>query len=305
MHLSQIVDNSLLFSYLEAKQLMILNNMKDLKLSAYRNLAAKQEEVVCPSDRNQLLIVNGTYASGKGRTADYLLRYCRDYRMNGFVFNIASEVLYGKVELAAYTEMLDEFIAERSIPKGPSHLVIVVAPFWVSPRELLESWTEKYHIRSVVTKINAANFYATKHSELTEYTLTYCTPGFSQSVVLDTYSEEEKDVSRMKNILWRFNRVGKVYRVINNSIAAGVAKDILTNNRYRGELESFNRQKHAVYYDFGELSRFQLHFLEFKLPLRAQQGFAKAYDHDGYLYSQEELDNQLETQRAESEQSKD
>lgn len=87
---SQIVDNSLLFGYLEAKQLMILNNMKDLKLSAYRNLTAKQEDVVCPAEKHQLLIVNGAYAAGKGRTADYLLRYSKDYRMVGHVFNVAS-----------------------------------------------------------------------------------------------------------------------------------------------------------------------------------------------------------------------
>lgn len=166
---------------------MILNNMKDLKLSAYRNLAVKQEDVPCPPNKHQLLVINGTYGSGKGRAADYLIRYSKDYRMNGYIFNIASELLYGKVELAAFTDMLEEFIADRKIPQGAAHLIIVVVPFWLSSRELLEGWSEKYHIRSVMTKINAANFYATSHRELTEYTLTYCTPGYSQSVVLDTY----------------------------------------------------------------------------------------------------------------------
>jgi len=299
------VDNSLLFGYLEAKQLMILNNMKDLKLSAYRNLATKQEDVVCSADKHQLLIINGTYGSGKGRTAEYLLRYSKDYRMTGYIFNIASEMLYGKVELTAFTEMLEEFIAERSIPKGAAHLVIVVMPFWLSSREILESWSEKYHVRSVLTKINAANFYATSHYELTEHTLTYCTPGFSQSVVLDTFIEDEQQVNRMKNILWRYNQTGKVYRVVNNSIAAGVAKDLLTSNRYSSELEIFNRQKYSVYYDFGDITRFQLHFVEFRLPIRAKQGFERVAQHDGYLYNQEELDRQLEVQRTEAQTSKD
>lgn len=209
------------------------------------------------------------------------------------------------MELAAFTEMLEEFIADRKIPRGASHLVIAVVPFWLSSRELLESWQERYHIRSVLTKINAANFYATKHRELTEYTLTHCTPGYCQSIVLDTYSEDELQVARMKSILWKYNAAAKVYRVINNSIAAGVAKDLLLNNRYSSELESFNRQKYAVYYDFGDIARFQLHFVEFKLPLKAKEGFERVAERDGYLYSQEDFDRQLEAQRKEAETSKD
>lgn len=38
IHQLQIVDNTFLLNYLEAKQLMILNNMKDLKLASFRHL---------------------------------------------------------------------------------------------------------------------------------------------------------------------------------------------------------------------------------------------------------------------------
>jgi hypothetical protein len=201
--------------------------------------------------------------------------------------------------------MLDEFIVERSISVGPKDVVIVVVPFWVSSKELIDTWSEKYHIRSIATKINAANFYSTNHYEITEYILTYATPGYSQSIILDTYSEDEVTISRMKNILWRYNQTAKVYRVINNSISAGVAKDILTNNRFNSELEVFNRQKYAVYYDFGDLSRFQVHFIEFKLPVRAKTSFEAVAAQDGYLYNKEDLDRQLEVQRNEALNSKD
>lgn len=101
---SQIVDNTFLYSYLEAKQLMILNNMKDLKLATFKNLTKSQEEpqILCPDTKHQLLIVNGTYAAGKARAADYLVRYAKDYRLKAKVFSLESENIYSKIELPAY-----------------------------------------------------------------------------------------------------------------------------------------------------------------------------------------------------------
>lgn len=40
---SQVVNSEFLFSYLESKQLMILNSMKDLKLSAFRLIYNKPD----------------------------------------------------------------------------------------------------------------------------------------------------------------------------------------------------------------------------------------------------------------------
>jgi predicted NACHT family NTPase len=49
---------------------MILNNMKDLKLAAFKNLTKTHDEIaICPTEKYQLLIINGTYGAGKTRTA--------------------------------------------------------------------------------------------------------------------------------------------------------------------------------------------------------------------------------------------
>jgi hypothetical protein len=47
--------------------------------------------------------------------------------------------------------------------------------------------TAKYHIRSVLAKLNASNFFASKNQNLVENVITFGLPGFAQSIVLDTH----------------------------------------------------------------------------------------------------------------------
>lgn len=44
LHQHQILQNDFLWSFIEAKQLMILNQMKDVKLGAFRNLYQQKIE---------------------------------------------------------------------------------------------------------------------------------------------------------------------------------------------------------------------------------------------------------------------
>lgn len=66
-----------------------------------------------------------------------------------------------------------------------------------------------------------------------------------------------------------------------------------------------------MYYDFGDVSKFEIHFVEWRLPVRVREGFVGAMGatglgkQDGYLYDHGEFDRQFETMRKEAEESKD
>ena len=186
---NQVVKNEFLFSYLEAKQLMILNSMKDIKISAFRSIYNKPDAPLEEKEleKPHILVINGTYAAGKNRFAQNLLRYSREHRFVSSVFSVSHENLQAKIETPAFLQMLDEFIQELN-PKS-RNLTIVVVPCWVSSKDFLEQASQKYHIRAVIVKINASNFYSTQNYDLTENLLAYCTPGFSQLIFLDTYGQ--------------------------------------------------------------------------------------------------------------------
>jgi hypothetical protein len=109
-------------------------------------------------------VINGTYASGKLKLAQTLSKFGpvdRKYH----IFQIPSENLYSKIELPTYLEMLKEFIEE--VESNPANLFIVVLPSWVSAVEALPQLADLYHLRSVLCKINASNFFSSAHRELT------------------------------------------------------------------------------------------------------------------------------------------
>jgi hypothetical protein len=56
------------------------------------------------------MIINGTYASGKFKLAQTLSKF-GPKETKYHIFQIPSENLYAKIELATYLEMLKEFIA--------------------------------------------------------------------------------------------------------------------------------------------------------------------------------------------------
>jgi hypothetical protein len=62
----------------------------------------------------------------------------------------------------------------------------VVLPSWLNTAEILPLLTDKYHIRSIVSKINVNNFVTSKNGNLTENVLTFAVPGYSQTIVVDS-----------------------------------------------------------------------------------------------------------------------
>jgi len=79
LHQHQILQNEFLWSFIESKQLMVLNQMKDIKMNAFKSLyvqkANKSIEPPAPSDQPALALITGTYTTGKYRIAQTLARF--------------------------------------------------------------------------------------------------------------------------------------------------------------------------------------------------------------------------------------
>jgi len=67
--------------------------------------------------------------------------------------------------------------------------VIAIVPSWLDNSKLFPLLNEKFYIRTVLSKVSSNNFYANKNKNLVENVLTYCLPGYSQNIILDTYTE--------------------------------------------------------------------------------------------------------------------
>ncbi len=94
LHNHQILQSDFLWSFIEAKQLMILN-MKDIKLNIFKNIYQSkiekkpQNQAQNTVDRHNLLLITGTYGSNKLKLAQTLSKFGPStYKYS--IFNISS-----------------------------------------------------------------------------------------------------------------------------------------------------------------------------------------------------------------------
>lgn len=100
LHQHQILQNDFLWSFIEAKQLMVLNQMKDIKLNAFKSLylqrAEKKFEQPALTDRPAIAVISGTYTTGKYRIAQTLSRFGQKGTAY-HVFHISYENLFARM----------------------------------------------------------------------------------------------------------------------------------------------------------------------------------------------------------------
>lgn len=88
---------------------MVLNKMKDIKLADFRELyqerSERKIEELQKNAKEEIIVINGSYASGKLKLAQTLAKFGSKDK-NFHIFSISSENLYAKIELKAYLEML-------------------------------------------------------------------------------------------------------------------------------------------------------------------------------------------------------
>lgn len=165
---------------------MVLNQMKDLKLAAFKSLYSQRQEKKyedVAATKQQIVVITGTYASAKHRLAQNLSAFGPAGRKYP-VFNIPYAHVHSRIPPAAFLEMLEEWF-EQEQPSN-NDILLIVLPAWLNATETLGLLNEKYHIRSVVSKIKVSNFVASPNEELTENVLTFAVPGYTQTIVVDT-----------------------------------------------------------------------------------------------------------------------
>ena len=176
--------------------------MKDIKMGAFKNLyqikADRKKECTSPNGKHSILLINGTYGAGKLQIAKNLKRFGPN-QLKCEIFRVPSDNLFDKVSPQSFIEMLEEHIAENQIPQDVK--LIVILPSWLNNSECIPLLSEKFHIQSVLTKINAGNFFCTNNSQLVENVLTFCLPGFTQNIVIDAFADEESLINNVIKIV--------------------------------------------------------------------------------------------------------
>jgi hypothetical protein len=135
--------------------------------------------------------------------------------------------------------------------------------------------------------------------------LTFAVPGFSQTVVLDCQGEDEALLASITHVLWHFARESRITRASNSMLSTGQCSDILRDNSYNSEYQKFLRNKYGALYKFDQLAQLSLHFLEFKVPLLDLPALRALSQEEGFLIDRTAIDQELQPQRVEAENSKD
>lgn len=136
--------------------------------------------------------------------------------------------------------------------------------------------------------------------------LTFCLPGYSQNVILDsTAGDDDSLLSSISKILWIFNSDAKISRASNGIISSGLCADIVKDESYSSEYNEFLRNKYSSFYKFESLNALSVNYLDFKLPI-FDFGFTKQLTKTGgYLINYASILNELKDKKLEAEKSKD
>lgn len=129
--------------------------------------------------------------------------------------------------------------------------MIAIIPSWLDASKTLPLLTEKYFIRNIISKVNSNNFFANKNKNLVENVLTFCLPGYSQNIIIDSTSGDDDSVlSSISKILWVFNSEAKISRASNGIISSGLCADIVKDETYSSDYNEFLRNKYSSFYKF-------------------------------------------------------
>lgn len=202
--------------------------------------------------------------------------------------------------------MLEEHIVDNSIKPGHNHIVLAIVPSWLDVSKTLPLVAEKYYLRNIISKVNSSNFFSNKNKNLVENVLTFCLPGYSQNVILDsTTGDDDSVLSSISKILWIFNSEAKICRASNGIISSGLCADIVKDESFSNEYNEFLRNKYSSFFKFESINALSVNYLEFKLPI-FDSGFNKQLTKTGgYLINYASILNELKDKKLEAEKSKD
>lgn len=315
MNKSHILNEKMLFSYLESKQLVILNKLSDLKLVNYKSLY--EEHLIAPNkpakflpSQIPLIIVNGSNGSGKKRFAENLLRYQTEYMP--MKFHLLSFKLYELPNLdeKTFLKRLLEFAIENKITSQESNLIILVQPAEINTHVIID-WLEKnqdlankFRIKCVITKININNIFQNETKQFTNKLLGFGVEGFSQFLILDSYGNSETQIDQWFKVFRSVLPKSNIYRIMNNILPIYIAQDIMKYEGFNTEKNQFERLKNAVFCDFLKpINQDDYVFIPFHIPLIREKAYNTLFKDtmkkkDGFIFIKKEISKE-EKEKAE------
>lgn len=276
---TQVLDPILLFTYLEAKQLTILNKLTDLKLNQYRtffenkpslintassiNPSLPSNSIPSPSsnpstspnpsstDRIQIIIILGPVGSGKRKMAESMMKFSApDKKL--WILDLARD---GKEEI------LKTIVTFSVKNKISSHdVILIIPPVVMGIAELLGSvegdkeFTIKFGIKTIIVKLNLKNIYRDSHKNFVYRFGRDIWEGYCQFLLLDSFGIDEdvyyESEKWIKSVLR--NTSIQNYRIINNVITGGIWQDIINFNNFENELLKHCRIKNLIFVEGGK-----------------------------------------------------
>lgn len=221
--------------------------MKDLKLSAFKQVYEEQKEQAEEDKRVGLVLIVGSHSSGKQRFAQSLLRYGSENDVDVYAMNFGVLEL-SQLDASGWLSKLESQLKDI-VKQKPSRrtVLLCVVPFYLEAVELVQhiegSLSKVAYVRSVVSKINANNFYADDHNQIVDGLISRSLPGFASAVILDTFGNYESDVDDLLKLIRTTCQGVDVYRLNNNVVQSSVAKAILADASYSSPHSLFLRTK--------------------------------------------------------------
>lgn len=143
--------------------------MKDIKLANFKSIFSKKMERkkdnVENIEKHNIVVLNGTYGSSKYKLACNLKKFGPNH-IKCSIFNIAPDNLYNRISPEAFIDMIEEHINASDIPLEKDQVTIVIIPSWMNSTETLPLLGQKFHIRSVLTKVSSNNFFSNQNMDL-------------------------------------------------------------------------------------------------------------------------------------------
>jgi len=151
---NNILQKKMLNSYLQSKQMAILNQKEDLKLQTYLSVQEAASEPA--SSKAQLILVNGYHCQGKHKMVQQLAKHAQS---QGLLLKVLG---YKLGELQTLETLLAQLRALR-VPRNV--IVVLVQQHGVDTLALMKSidQLENLQIKCVITKVSLVNLFQNRN----------------------------------------------------------------------------------------------------------------------------------------------
>lgn len=277
---TQVLDPSLLFTYLEAKQLTILNKLTDLKLSQFRTFFENKSSFINPpsstnplppstnpsppsanplpssanplppSEKIQMIVILGPVGSGKRRMAESMMKFSAPDRKL-WILDLSKDGQEGLLKKVV-TFSVENKISEKDV-------ILIIPPVVMGIAEFLgrvegeKEFRNKFAVKTILVKLNLKNIYRDSHKNFVHRFGRDIWEGFCQFLLLDSFGVDEdvyyESEKWIKSVIK--NTSIQNYRIINNVVTGGIWEDIINFNNFENELLKHCRIKNSIFVEGG------------------------------------------------------